>query len=159
ADESSAPHCAHASFSAATSRMIRAISAAETIAVRWPVLRPGFPRETAIFQGDELETTRHFGAFDGAQLVGVASIYLAPLPERPAVSPAWQLRGMATLPEVRGRRFGCALLDACVAHAGQENAAVIWCNARTSAAEFYRTHGWEILGAEFDIPTVGPHFR
>ncbi len=139
--------------------MIRAITAEETIAIRWPVLRPGFPRETAIFAGDDIATAKHFGAFDGGRLVGVASIYLAPMPERADAAPAWQLRGMATLPEVRGRSFGCALLDACVAHARAEHAALLWCNARTSAAAFYTKHGWQIVGAEFDIPTVGPHFR
>jgi GNAT superfamily N-acetyltransferase len=141
------------------SEMIRAITAEETIEVRWPVLRPGFPRETAIFAGDELASPKHFGAFDGGRLVGVASIYFVPLPERASVAPAWQLRGMATLPEVRGRGFGCSLLAACVAHVRAGNVALLWCNARISAAPFYAKHGWRTLGAEFDIPTVGPHFR
>ena len=139
--------------------MIRSISAAETIAVRWPVLRPGFPRDTAVFDGDDAPATLHFGAFDGERLVGVASIYLASMPERPETAPAWQLRGMATLPEVRGAGFGRALLDACVIAARETGAAILWCNARTSAAPFYRGNGWEIFGGEFDIPTVGPHFR
>jgi GNAT superfamily N-acetyltransferase len=132
--------------------MIRAITAAETIAVRWPVLRPGFPRETAIFAGDDAPAALHFGAFDSESLVGA-------MPERPEVSPAFQLRGMATLPEVRGAGFGRALLDACVAAARENGATLLWCNARTSAAAFYGKNGWQILGAEFDIPTVGPHFR
>ena len=143
--------------------MIRAISAAETIAVRWPILRPGFPRETAVFDGDDAENTLHFGAFDDGRLVGVASIYLAPFPEeisaQPDVSPAFQLRGMATLPEVRGAGFGKALLDACVATAREKCATLIWCNARTTAADFYAKHGWRIAGEQFEIPTVGPHFR
>ena len=144
--------------------MILAISAAETIAVRWPVLRPEFPRETAVFDGDDAPGTLHFGAFDGETLVGVASIYLAPFPAQPAPAkregmPAFQLRGMATLPEVRGAGFGAALLDACVAAAREKDAVLIWCNARTSAAKFYAQRGWEIVGGEFDIPTVGPHFR
>jgi len=139
--------------------MIRAISAAETIEIRWAVLRPGFPRESAVFAGDELATTRHFGAFDGGRLVGVASIYAAPMPERAAAAAARQLRGMATLPEVRGAGFGRALLDACIADAAENGAALLWCNARTSAVALYRKHGWATLGDEFDIPTVGPHFR
>ena len=144
--------------------MIRVISAAETIAVRWPVLRPGFARETAVFDSDDLATTLHFGAFDGEALVGVASIYLAPFPTQPDLAkqdglPTMQLRGMATLPEVRGAGFGAALLDACVAAARENGAVLIWCNARTSAAKFYTQRGWEIVGGEFDIPTVGPHFR
>ncbi|MEO6742806.1 MAG: GNAT family N-acetyltransferase, partial [Chthoniobacteraceae bacterium] len=110
--------------------MIRTISSSETIAVRWPVLRPGFPRETAVFDGDDAPGTLHFGAFDGEALVGVASIYLAPFPAQPEVSPTMQLRGMATLPEVRGAGFGKALLNACVAAAREKNAALIWCNAR-----------------------------
>lgn len=145
--------------------MTRPITAEETIAVRWPILRPGFPRETAIFPGDELPTTQHFGAFtDDGRLVGVASIYLAPLPDAPAdlATPAdkvWQLRGMATLPEVRGAGHGAALVAACEEAARAAHAAFLWCNARTSAAPFYEKQGWAILGAEFDIPTVGPHFR
>ena len=142
---------------------IRAIAATETIAVRWPVLRPGFPRETAIFDGDDAPGTLHFGAFVGDRLVGVASIYLVPYPEKiaaqPGVSPAFQLRGMATLPEVRGAGFGKALLNACVAAARENGAAILWCNARTSAADFYAKNGWRFEGEEFDIPTVGPHFR
>ena len=139
--------------------MIRAISAAETIAVRWPVLRPGFPRETAIFDGDEAPGTLHFGAFDGDNLVGVASLHVAPFPAQPEVSPTFQLRGMATLAEVRGAGFGKALLDACVAAAQEKGAALFWCNARTSAADFYAKNAWRIVGDEFDIPTVGPHLR
>lgn len=139
--------------------MIRPIAAEETIAVRWPILRPGFPRETAVFDGDDAPGTLHFGGFDGERLVGVASIYLVPFPARPDVSPAFQLRGMATLPEVRGAGFGKALLDSCVAAAREKGASLIWCNARTSAADFYAKNGWRIVGEEFDIPTVGPHFR
>jgi len=46
---------------------IRRITTEETIPLRHPILRPGLPRETAIFPGDEAETSRHFGAFlDGA---------------------------------------------------------------------------------------------
>ena len=139
--------------------MIRAISAAETIAVRWPVLRPGFARETAIFNGDDAAGTLHFGTFESGKLTGVASIYLAPFPAQPDGAPAFQLRGMATLPEVRGSGFGKALLDACIAAAREKGATLIWCNARTSAADFYAKNGWRLVGDEFEIPTVGPHFR
>ena len=139
--------------------MIRAISAAETIAVRWPVLRPDHARETAIFDGDDAAGTLHFGTFDGDALVGVASLYLAQFPAQPDVAHVFQLRGMATLPEVRGRQFGKALLAACVAAAREKGAALIWCNARTSASDFYAKNGWRITGDAFEIPTVGPHFR
>jgi predicted GNAT family N-acyltransferase len=140
--------------------MVRLISAAETIAVRWPILRPGFPRESAVFPGDDLDPTMHFGAFTAeGLLVGVASIYLAPMPEQPSIERAWQLRGMATLPEVRGAGHGRDLVAACVHAAQKAGGEIIWCNARIVAVPFYAKHGWETMGPEFDIPTVGPHFR
>jgi len=139
--------------------MVRRITAEETVDVRWPILRPGFPRETAIFDGDTASTTIHLGAFHEGKLVGVASIYAAPLPERPELTASWQLRGMATLPHVRGLGYGSALVAACEDETRNAAATLIWCNARVSAAAFYSRHGWKTIGDEFDIPTVGPHFR
>jgi len=166
------------------SERVRRITAEETIDVRHAVLRAGLPRESAIFPGDEAEETRHFGAFDGGKLVGVASIYVAPLPEESssysyssspsvdlppisvtplpdprAAADAWQLRGMATLPEVRRRGIGGALLSAALAEVAAAGAPLLWCNARIGAVPFYKKHGFRVLGGEFDIPTAGPHFR
>ena len=135
------------------------ISAEDTIAVRWPILRPGFPRESAVFEGDEAPATIHLGAFHDDLLAGVASIYPAPLPEKPELTGTWQLRGMATLPKVRGLGLGRALLQACEDAAREAGGALVWCNARVSAAPFYSRHGWQTMGDAFDIPTVGPHFR
>jgi GNAT superfamily N-acetyltransferase len=137
----------------------RRISAEETIPIRWRILRPGFPRETAIFPADDAAETIHFGAFLNDELVGVASLYEAPCPDVPAASRPMQLRGMATLPDVRGAGLGRILLEACVDAALEAGSDWIWCNARRTAVEFYANYGWQIRGPEFDIPTVGPHFR
>jgi len=138
---------------------VRRTAPEQTLAVRWPILRPGFPRESAVFDGDEAASTIHFGAFHGDQLVGVASIYTAQLPERPELTPTWQLRGMATLPTMRGLGHGRALLAACEQAVRDLGGAFLWCNARVAAAPFYSRHGWQQIGGEFDIPSVGSHFR
>lgn len=140
-------------------RTVRRIGAEETIDLRWVILRPGFPRETAIFAGDELTSTRHYGAFSDGKLVGVASIYRVDFPDSREAENAWQLRGMATLEEVRGKGFGELLLEASVNGAREVGGALLWCNARVGAAAFYARFGWERVGEEFDIPTVGPHYR
>jgi len=49
---------------------IRVITAEETIPLRHAILRAGLPRETAVFPGDEADSSRHFGAFADGQLVG-----------------------------------------------------------------------------------------
>jgi GNAT superfamily N-acetyltransferase len=137
---------------------VRIITAAETLPLRQAVLRPGRPIAAARFPGDDAPAARHFGAFRDGQLLGIASLYLAELPEQPGVA-AWQLRGMATTPEARGMGFGRALVLACIAFARDNGARVLWCNARIAAAGFYRKLGFEILGERFEIPDVGPHFR
>jgi GNAT superfamily N-acetyltransferase len=142
-----------------SSILVRQIAAAETIPIRWLILRPGFPSETAIFDGDDALTTRHFGGFVDERLVGVTSIYQMACPDRPDAPRAWQLRGMATLPEVRGLGVGKALLAACESAVRNAGDSLLWCNARTSAIEFYARFEWSISSDEFNIPTVGPHRR
>ena len=142
-----------------TSIFVQRIPAADTIDIRWLILRPGFPRETAVFDGDDASETQHFGGYLNAGLVGVASIYLAPCPDRPDATRTWQLRGMATLPEVRGLGIGKALVAACETAVREAGDTLLWCNARTSAIEFYAQLSWSVSSEEFDIPTVGPHRR
>jgi GNAT superfamily N-acetyltransferase len=137
---------------------VRLISAAETLPLRQSVLRPGRSVEAAQFPGDDAPTTRHFGAFRDGRLLGIASLFLAEMPEQPGMR-ALQLRGMATAPEVRGAGFGRALILACVAYARTAGAQLFWFNARIGALGFYRKLGFEISGGEFEIPDVGPHFR
>jgi len=82
----------------------------------------------------------------------------AELPDEPGVA-AVQLRGMATAAEAQRSGLGRALVLGCVAFARKKGARLLWCNARTYAAGFYSKLGFEIVGKEFDIPDVGPHYR
>ena len=137
---------------------IRVISIADALPLRLSVLRPGRPIESAHFSGDEVSETRHFGAFAGGHLRGIASVFFVKCPEQPGV-PAFQIRGMATTPEMRGTGLGRALVNACIAYGRAQHADLIWCNARKLAVGFYQKLGFTILGQEFEIPDVGPHFR
>ena len=127
--------------------------------IRWRVLRPGFPRETAQFAGDLDATTFHMGVFLGGDLVGVSSVYEVACPVEPTATKAMQLRGMATTEEARGSGCGRRLLLACMDYAREKGCDWMWCNARVSAVPFYAKHGWKQRGVEFEIPTVGPHFH
>jgi len=137
---------------------IRRISSKDTIPLRLEVLRPGRPRESASFPGDDALTTVHLGALRQGQLLGIASLYEAEMPERSG-GRALQLRGMATAPAARGTGLGQALLLACIELAREKPVELLWCNARTTAAGFYLKLGFEIVGDQFEIPDVGPHFR
>lgn len=137
--------------------MIRRIAAAETRPLRQRVLRPDQPFGYTLYAGDEDPSTVHLGAFAGGRLVGVASLYREPRPGAGEVAGGWRLRGMATAPEVRGRGHARAMLAACIDHVGGCGGGELWCNARTPAAGFYRTAGFEVVGDEFEIDGIGPH--
>lgn len=139
--------------------IVRSLPLDEIFLLRWQVLRPGLPREMACFAGDDMPETLHLGAFFGDSLAGVASMYLAALPEMPAEWPAWQVRGMAAAPEHRAKGAGRALVAECERAARAAGGLLVWCNARREAVGFYSKCGWGVLGAEFCIETVGPHFR
>jgi len=136
----------------------RLISAAEARTVRAPILRAGFPPESAIFDGDDAHETTHFGAFFGGELAGVVSIYRVPFPGEDGHDD-WQLRGMAVTAERQRQGVGEVLLKTCLASVRGASGKRIWCNARTPAVPFYVKNGWKVVGEEFEIPTAGPHFR
>lgn len=140
---------------------VRVVRAEDTYPLRERVLRPGKPLSACAFEGDELATTLHFGAYLAEALVGIASIYdehETPESAR-AGTRAFRLRGMATSPEVRGHGVGKALVDACKLHIERTGGGSFWCNARTTAAGFYVRLGFTIDGAPFELPGIGPHVR
>lgn len=136
---------------------VRSISARQTRVLRHALLRPHQPAGAAVYPNDTGPATLHVGAFAGGELVGVASVFSEP-PAGQDAPAAWRLRGMATLPAARGAGHAGALLLACVGHAARLGGSLLWCNARTPAAGFYARYGFARVGAEFDLPPIGPHW-
>ncbi len=86
--------------------VLRRCSLGEALPLRHAVLRPGMPVHEAFYEGDTLEVNRHYGAFDLGRPVACASCMLNAWEGEPA----WQLRGMGTRADLRGRGLGAALL-------------------------------------------------
>jgi len=139
--------------------LIRRASIDEIVDLRHAILRAGLPRSEAIFPGDADATSRHYAAVDPAigRVVGCATVHLNTW----LGQPAWQLRGMATDPAVRGIGVGRRLLQFLEQDLAADLAASpqLWCNARTPATGFYQRMGWSIVSDVFEIPTAGPHVR
>jgi GNAT superfamily N-acetyltransferase len=136
---------------------IRPITAAEARTVRHPILRAGLPPESTILDHDDDAGTRHFGAYDRARLVGVATFFAEPCPLKPGLR-AWRLRGMATVAEMQGRGAGRALVAEGIRVAAADGAVLIWCNARVGARGFYEKVGFAAVGDEFELPDSGQHY-
>jgi GNAT superfamily N-acetyltransferase len=137
--------------------IIRPITADEARILRRAVLRPNLPPEESIFPGDDNPTSLHLGAFEGAELVGIATLIHDPCPIDGRAGD-WRLRGMATIERVRSRGIGGMLLSRCIDYARAAGGYRFWCNGRTTARRFYERHGLRAVGEEFMTPHTGPHY-
>ncbi len=146
-------------MSDADALVIRPAPLEQTLDLRYELLLAvldGWPREEAQFPGDDDAQTTHFGAYLGDRHVGCATLKTGDWEG----DPAWQLRGMATTPDVRGRGVGGRLLEHVEQYVVTEaDCDIIWCNARGPAVGFYERFGWNVVSEEFDVPRAGPHFR
>jgi ribosomal protein S18 acetylase RimI-like enzyme len=136
---------------------IKKITSQETFPVRQPVLRPGKPVESCIFEGDDLPTTAHFGIYDENTIIGCLSVFKYPNAFF-ASQDAFQIRGMAVLPSHQKKGLGEKLMEAAEDYIKQQNGRTIWFNAREIAVGFYKKLGYAIEGEPFDILDIGPHY-
>ena len=136
---------------------IQKINSTETYPVRHIVLRAGKPIESCQFDGDELVSTHHFGYYLNKQIIGVISLFEIEN-EHFIAQKSFQLRGMAVLTSFQKQGIGEALVSEAEKFCTTQKADLIWFNARTSAVGFYKKMGYEIVGTEFEIKEVGPHF-
>jgi len=137
---------------------ISEISTLETFIVRHPVLRPGKPIETCHFDGDDLNTTKHFGLFENNVLAGVISLFKKD-DGTFADDNQFQIRGMAVLENLRKRGFGELLVRHVENVVAKEKGKLVWFNAREVAVKFYSNLGYQIIGDAFEIPDVGLHYK
>jgi predicted GNAT family N-acyltransferase len=134
--------------------IVEEVAAGVTYPLRGAVLRPGRPVEIA---GDDDPDTFHLAArTPEGQVVGVVRFHPDPCPWRAARS-AWQLRGMATDPAVRGAGAGRALVAEGLAQVAARGGDLVWCDARAAAAGFYERMGFTVVTEPYEISPIGPH--
>ncbi|HEX6330866.1 MAG TPA: GNAT family N-acetyltransferase [Actinomycetota bacterium] len=135
---------------------VRPAALAAVRELRHLVLRPHQLPEDLVYEHDDDPDALHLGAFEDGRLVAVASITREPPPGSDDGA-AWRIRGMATLPDYRGRGLGGELLRRCIGHATPREASLVWCNGRVPALRFYERHGFVGVRGPWDEPHLGPH--
>lgn len=135
--------------------MIKKITIEDTYFIRKKVLRKGIDKPYK-FNGDFDENTFHLGAINKGKLVGVATFMKR---KNDLINGnQYQLRGMATLEEVRGLGYGNMLLAESFEILKSKNINTLWCNAREIALGFYKRNGFRVIGEPFDIASIGKHY-
>jgi len=139
---------------------LRELDADDVRPLRTRTLRPNYPDgETKAFEGDDAEDTHHYGLVDDDDTPVAVVTYIRLAPPDDLGQPAVRLRGMAVDQDHRRRGLGTRLLQNSLTRlaVAEPDLTVVWCHARTSAADFYEEHGFERHGGEFDIEGIGPH--
>lgn len=133
------------------------IKAKDCWPLRHQVLRPHQTIEDCDYPNDQNPDSFHLGAFEDKDLVAVGSFYKE---RQPTVLGhfQWRLRGMAVLPDFRGKGVGQQLLRFAFDELKAKRADVLWCQARESAAGFYTKLGFGIKGEPFTLEGIGIHF-
>lgn len=135
---------------------IKNISTQDTYEIRLIVLRKNIDLPYK-FEGDDDKDTFHLGAFYQNELVGTATFMKNTIDSE--VKEQYQLRGMATLPKVRGKGAGKLLIEEAKRIIKEKGISFLWCNARIEAVGFYESLNFKIIGEEFEVQKVGPHYK
>ena len=136
---------------------IKKISTIDTFSVRHPVLRHDKPIESCQFEGDNLETTVHFGLFVDENLIGIVSVFR----KNNSIfnfENQFQIRGMAILKEHQKKGYGKMLLEHAETYVKNESGQLIWFNARENAVAFYEKLNYIKVGNPFIISDIGFHY-
>jgi predicted GNAT family N-acyltransferase len=128
---------------------VEVVPGERTSELRRSVLRPAWAPGTPM-HGDEEPEALHLAALtDDDAVVGACVLFPRADPERPDVPDAWQLRGMATAPALRGQGIGAAVVAEAVRQVSARGGRLLWCEARIGAVDFYARHGFAGDGETF----------
>lgn len=137
--------------------MIKFIPFELTLGLRSKILRNGLPLTECIFPTDQVEGAFHLAFYIDHEIATVASFF--PKNYKDHKELGYQLRGMATDTPFVGKGCGKQLIEFAVEYIKKTNAKYIWCNARSTAVEFYKKLDFQVSSDEFEIAGVGPHYE
>jgi GNAT superfamily N-acetyltransferase len=138
---------------------IEEVEAGATHDLRWRILRNRRPGAPVVFPEDARPGAFHLAVRDvdetgSGAILAVASLCPEETRYRPGRS-AVHLRGMAVDGPFQHHGLGRLLLASAVERLRDEGVAVLWCNARDSAAGFYARLGFGVMGEGFVLPESG----
>lgn len=137
--------------------MIKFITADDVLPLRNEVLREGtLTLNECRFPNDDAEEAFHLGYYAGEELACVASFH--PKGYEGYEGKAYQLRGMATAAQHRGKGMGNMVVNFAITYLRGQKVNYMWCNARKVAVPFYMGTGFEVISPVFDVPGIGPHY-
>ena len=118
---------------------VREITSRDVLSIRHSILQFAESAEASILSGDEDARALHFGFFVDTKLVGVASLFVENISDRPGIG--HRLRAMAVVSPMQRKGIGAALVKAAIDAAYIAKSDYLWCTVRKNAIGFYRKLG------------------
>lgn len=112
----------------------------EIWAIRHEAMYPGHPPDIVKLDNDA--TAVHFGFTVNGKIISVVSV------ENNGTS--YQFRKFATLPAFQNKGYGTRLLNDVLGWIQEQGAKNVWCNARQSAADYYKKFGLQEDGQTYE---------
>lgn len=120
--------------------------------LRWRILRKPWNQSIGS-EKDEFETNSiHIMVIEGSKIIGVGRGQFNTRKEA-------QIRYMAVEENQQGKGIGSKLLNSLENRLKKKGAEYIILNARESAVNFYKKHGYKIIGKSHTLFGVIPHFK
>ena len=137
---------------------VHIVKATDIRTLRNLVLRPNLPIETTFYDLDDHHKTFHLASKVDDLIISIGTFY----PEKDLdiqTTNGYRLRGMATHPKYRRNGAAAKLMREAFQILKEKNCDTIWCNARLVAVDFYKSLGFKKIGHEFNISSIGPHYK
>ena len=130
-----------------------------TYPLRHALLRKGKPLKSCYFEMDKDKETIHLGAFKAKKIIGVLSAFQIPCPQFEKFQGV-QLRAIAVDPKYQRKGIASLLIKSIFQRINKnQNVDCIWLNARVAANDLYKSNGFNPLGKQFEIESIGTHQR
>lgn len=138
--------------------IVKKITSTDCKRLRHIVLWPHILHEKdCIIDIDEQEDAIHLGAVLDGQIISICSLFKTSNPALELPGDHYRLRAMATHPNFRGKSAGRAVVLEAINILKANNTAVLWCDAREVALEFYSKLGFSTKGDFYNVKNIGPH--
>ena len=137
--------------------VLKKVSANDLLSIRSKILRNNASFNYCKYEGDDLDSSFHIGAYLNNKIVGGVTLIKNKSTYKKLTN-CYQLRGMCVLENFQKKGIGRKIIIEAEKHCKILKIENIWMNARVKAANFYLNLNYIDLGFRYEIKGIGLHY-
>ena len=136
---------------------IKLIKSNELLFLRSKILRNNLNEDECKFDGDDLNDTYHFGAFESEKLIGAVTLIKNKC-QKMTLKNCYQMRALCVDNDYQKKGIGKKLIDEVEKKLRKLKIENLWLNARDSAVKFYLKLNYVNSNIKYSISQIGLHY-